>query len=54
MPHYVFICKDCGKEFEQILHISELDKTPVQCPHCASEQTEQQVAAFSAVTSRKS
>ena len=38
MPHYVFLCRDCEKKFEQTIHISELDKTPVKCPHCGSEK----------------
>jgi putative FmdB family regulatory protein len=54
MPHYVFICRDCKKEFDKILRISELEKGGIKCPHCGSDQIEQQVAAFSAVTSKKS
>jgi putative FmdB family regulatory protein len=54
MPHYVFVCRDCNKEFERTLHISELGKTPVKCPNCASQKTEQKAAAFAAVTSKKS
>ena len=54
MPYYVFLCRDCGKNFERPLHISELEKTRVKCPHCGSEKTQQQAAAFSAVTSKKS
>jgi len=46
MPLYVFLCRDCNKKFEHTLHISELGKTPVKCPHCGSEKTEQQAAAF--------
>ena len=54
MPHYVFLCRDCNKKFEQRLHISELGKTSVKCPHCGSQKVEQQAAAFAAVTSKKS
>jgi putative FmdB family regulatory protein len=54
MPHYEFLCRDCKKKFEQPLHMSELGKTPIKCPHCGSLNTEQQAAAFSAVTSKKS
>jgi putative FmdB family regulatory protein len=54
MPLYVFLCRDCNKKFEHTLHISELGKTPVKCPQCGSEKTEQQAAAFAAVTSKKS
>ena len=54
MPHYLFYCKACNKEFTQILHVSELEKGAIKCPQCGSEKVEQKVAAFSAVTSKKS
>lgn len=54
MPVYVFFCQDCKKEFSQILRISELEKGGIKCPHCGGEKVEQRVAAFSAVTSKKS
>jgi putative FmdB family regulatory protein len=54
MPHYVFLCQACKKQFETVLHIDELGKTKVKCPECGSTNVEQQVAAFSAVTSKKS
>jgi putative FmdB family regulatory protein len=54
MPLYVFLCRDCNKKFEHTLHISELDKARIKCPHCGSMKTEQQAAAFAAVTSKKS
>ena len=54
MPHYTFHCQDCGKEFETVLHISDLDQGTVQCPHCGSKHVAQTMAAFAAVTSKKS
>jgi putative FmdB family regulatory protein len=54
MPHYAFLCKSCNKEFTRILPISELEKSDIKCPHCGSQKVQQQVAAFSAVTSKKS
>jgi putative FmdB family regulatory protein len=54
MPHYVFICRECKKEFEKVLHIDELGSSTVQCPECGSTKVEQAVSAFSAVTSKKS
>ena len=54
MPHYVFLCKSCNKEFTRILPISELEKGGIKCLHCGSKKVQQQVAAFSAVTSKKS
>jgi putative FmdB family regulatory protein len=54
MPRYEFICEDCKKEFEQTLHVQELEKPKVTCPHCGSERVHQELAAFFAVTSKKS
>jgi len=54
MPQYVFLCQDCKKEFTQFLHIEDLEKGIAACPNCGSKRVEQEVAAFAAVTSRKS
>lgn len=54
MCTYVFLCEDCKKEFNRILHIAELEKGGVVCPHCGGKRVIQAVTAFSAVTSRKS
>ncbi len=54
MPQYVFFCQDCNKEFNQNLHIAELEKGGIVCPNCGGKRVTQQVAEFSAVTSRKS
>jgi putative FmdB family regulatory protein len=54
MPQYVFVCQSCNREFERTLHIAELEKGGIKCPHCGSDQVRQVVAEFSAVTSKKS
>ncbi len=54
MPRYVFVCRSCDKEFTLVLHIAELEKGGMKCPHCGSTDLEQQVVGFSAVTSKKS
>ena len=54
MPQYVFLCQDCNKEFTQTLHIAGFEKGGVACPHCGGKRLTQVVAAFSAVTPRKS
>jgi putative FmdB family regulatory protein len=54
MPQYVFVCHACNKEFTQTMHISEMLAAKIKCPHCGSVDVKQQVAAFAAVTSRKS
>ena len=54
MPHYVYVCKDCKKEFEKVMHMDELGKKKVECPHCGSTKVELAVTSFAAVTSKKS
>lgn len=54
MPQYVFLCQDCNKEFTRIFHIADLEKGGFVCPFCGSSRVIQQVAEFSAVTSKKS
>lgn len=54
MPQYSYLCLACNKQFNVALTISELDRTRVKCPKCGSSKTEQQWAAFAAVTSKKS
>jgi putative FmdB family regulatory protein len=54
MPQYVFLCQDCNKQFTQFLHIADLGKAEVACPNCGGKRVTQQVAAFSAMTAKKS
>jgi putative FmdB family regulatory protein len=54
MSQYVFFCQDCNREFTLSRHMSEVGKGDVECPHCGSKRVAQEVAAFSAVTSKKS
>jgi putative FmdB family regulatory protein len=54
MPVYDYVCKACKKSFELVLTLSEHDKKNIKCPKCGSKKVEQEVAAFYAVTSKKS
>ena len=54
MPVYNFVCKDCKKSFTQHLTLAEYEKGGVACPKCKSKNVEQQVAAFFAVSAKKS
>jgi DNA-directed RNA polymerase subunit RPC12/RpoP len=54
MSTYVFLRQDCNKEFTQTLHMAEVKKIAVVCPHCGGKRVVQAVAAFSAVTAKKS
>jgi putative FmdB family regulatory protein len=54
MPRYEFYCEDCEKPFEIILTLAEYEKDKVKCPKCGGKNVHQEVAAFFAVTSKKS
>jgi putative FmdB family regulatory protein len=54
MPRYEFYCEGCKKPFELILSLTEYEKNQIKCPKCGSEHVHQEVAAFFAVTSKKS
>ena len=54
MSNYLFHCLDCNKEFTQTLHMADVEKGEVKCPHCGGSRVSQMLASFSAVTSRKS
>ena len=54
MSQYVFLCQDCNKEFTLRLHMADVEKGGVSCPHCGSKRVLQAIAAFTAVTSKKS
>ncbi|MGH9790687.1 MAG: FmdB family zinc ribbon protein, partial [Candidatus Acidiferrales bacterium] len=54
MPQYAYLCTACQKKFNVTLTLSEHDKNKIKCPKCGSTKTEQQWAAFVAVTSKKS
>ncbi len=54
MPQYEFFCKDCQNTFFKILTFAEYDKGNFECPQCHSKNVEQRLAAFYAVTSKKS
>jgi putative FmdB family regulatory protein len=54
MPVYDYICHDCHRSFETVLSLHEHDEQTIRCPHCGSNNVEQEVAEFFAVTGRKS
>ncbi len=45
MPIYGFFCNTCEQPFSRNLTIEEFEEGPVACPHCGSEDIEQQEAA---------
>jgi putative FmdB family regulatory protein len=45
MPIYEYICRDCGRPFEKMVRLSEMDKKPV-CPTCGGADTQKQLSVF--------
>ncbi len=54
MPAYEYTCLKCKKNFSVIMTLREYEQGKVKCPKCKSSQVEQKLAAFFAVTSKKS
>jgi putative FmdB family regulatory protein len=44
MPLFEFNCRRCGRTFEEILSLAELETEPPACPACGADQA---VRAFS-------
>ncbi|MGA2648322.1 MAG: zinc ribbon domain-containing protein [Candidatus Sulfotelmatobacter sp.] len=53
MPVFDYVCNDCHKTFELVLTLKE-HEAEAKCPMCGSENVEQEVTAFYAVTGKKS
>lgn len=54
MSQYIYHCEDCNKEFTQHHHMADVETAQIACPHCGGKRVHQLVAAFSAVTNKKS
>ena len=54
MPTYSYVCKECKKPFTKLLSLAEYEKGKITCPKCNSKHVEQKVAAFFAVSAKKS
>ncbi|HUY12344.1 MAG TPA: FmdB family zinc ribbon protein [Terriglobia bacterium] len=54
MPQYEFVCKECKKKFTLQMTLEEYSKGTFGCPHCKSKKVHQEVAAFFAVSAKKS
>lgn len=54
MPVYEYLCRKCGKSFEQVETVKEHDPSKVRCPECKSKKVERRWTSVFAVTSKKS
>lgn len=49
MPMYEFLCRECGKRFEE-LRPPRLETPGVTCPACSSKKVEKLLSSFAAGT----
>jgi len=54
MPVYEYICKECHKEFSEVLTVKEHDTKKVRCPKCQSTEVEKVIEQVTVLCSRKS
>ena len=48
MPIYEDTCRKCGREFELLRRVSEMD-APAKCLHCSSRATSRKLSRFAIV-----
>ena len=53
MPLYEYVCRKCGKKFNEVLTIKEHDEKKIQCPKCRSQDLEHVIEPFFAKTASK-
>ncbi len=50
MPIFEFDCRKCGKVFEELLSLAELEAGAVACPECGAAQVERRLSSFASST----
>lgn len=46
MPLFEFTCAQCGKVFEELLSLAELEAGDVACPACRSPEVARSLSTF--------
>lgn len=46
MPLFEFRCRACGRLFEEILSLAELEAERPTCPHCGAVEAEREFSTF--------
>ncbi|MBK6735097.1 MAG: zinc ribbon domain-containing protein [bacterium] len=46
MPLYEFTCTKCGKVFEELLSLAELEAGDLECPTCGAREVTRDLSTF--------
>ena len=46
MPIFEFVCKGCGRQFEEIMTFSAMEAGEAACPDCGSHEVSRSLSAF--------
>ena len=46
MPLFEFTCSKCGKTFEELLTLADLEAAVVTCPHCDATEVQRGLSSF--------
>lgn len=52
MPLYEFECGQCGRSFDRVLTLSEVQNEKVTCPHCGSGKVRKLISSGRVRTDR--
>ncbi len=53
MPVYEYKCLECGKHFDALRKMDDMD-LKILCPDCGSDETKRQLSVFGVGSSQKS
>jgi putative FmdB family regulatory protein len=54
MPNYEYRCLNCRRRFEVFQSYSDYGKTPIACPHCASQNVQRKIGRIRVARSDES
>ncbi len=46
MPIFEFVCKGCGRQFEEIMTFSAMEAGEAACPDCGAHEVTRNLSAF--------
>lgn len=46
MPIFEFVCRDCGRQFEDLMTFAQMEAREARCPDCSSSKVERNLSSF--------